>query len=97
MGAQNNSFIIHDLEGPLTGVYLSVIVPTYNESENIRWLLEALIATLDAQLPNDYEVIVVDDNSPDQTWKIVQELSSDSLYVGTITDKYTPVNGPSKS
>ena len=77
MGAQNNSFIIHDLEGPLTGVYLSVIVPTYNESENIRWLLEALIATLDAQLPNDYEVIVVDDNSPDQTWKIVQELSSD--------------------
>lgn len=49
---------------------VSVILPTYNESENIS----KIIGYLSKILPNNYEVIVVDDNSPDGTWKIVKEI-----------------------
>lgn len=45
---------------------VSVIVPTYNEAENIAELLDRLALAL-AGLP--HEVIVVDDDSPDETWR----------------------------
>lgn len=46
-----------------------VIVPTYNESENIRTLLRAVLDA-DARL----DVLVVDDNSPDKTGDIVASI-----------------------
>ena len=45
-----------------------VIVPTYNESENISVLIDRLL-----DLPCGLEVLVVDDNSPDGTGEIVEE------------------------
>lgn len=50
---------------------LSIVLPTYNESENIPLMLEKIAAALVSQ---PYEVIVVDDNSPDETWRIAREL-----------------------
>ncbi|MGQ7848577.1 glycosyltransferase [Granulosicoccus sp. 3-233] len=50
---------------------LSVIIPTYNESENIQLLLGRLADVLNGI---DYEIIVVDDDSPDLTWKVVEQL-----------------------
>src|SRR5271170_5236200 len=47
---------------------LSLIVPTYREADNIQDFLFELCAVLDSKLPSAYEVIVVDDNSPDRTW-----------------------------
>lgn len=44
------------------------MLPTYNEAENIGPLIDAILA----QGP-ELEVLVVDDDSPDRTWKIVQE------------------------
>jgi len=45
---------------------LSVIVPTYNESGNMRALLSGLNEVLNEQkIP--FEIIVMDDNSPDKT------------------------------
>ena len=44
-----------------------VIVPTYNERENIDALIERLLA-----LPHGLEVLVVDDGSPDGTGAVVQ-------------------------
>ncbi len=46
-------------------------LPTYNESGNICPLIEELLA-LDPML----EVLVVDDDSPDGTWRLVQEKST---------------------
>ena len=46
-----------------------VVIPTYNEKENIKLLLEAIFA-----LPVDFDVLIVDDNSPDGTAAIVQDL-----------------------
>jgi dolichol-phosphate mannosyltransferase len=50
---------------------LSIIVPTYNEAENIGELIERIEASLKGL---DFEVIVVDDSSPDGTAEIAEEL-----------------------
>jgi dolichol-phosphate mannosyltransferase len=49
---------------------LSLILPTYNERENLR----ELFARIDRALAGGcFEVIVVDDDSPDRTWAAAQE------------------------
>ncbi|GAB4448981.1 MAG: polyprenol monophosphomannose synthase [Anaerolineae bacterium] len=48
----------------------SIILPTYNEKDNIIELIEAIFAALNAE--NDFEVVVVDDNSPDGTAEAVR-------------------------
>jgi dolichol-phosphate mannosyltransferase len=48
---------------------ISVILPTYNEAENIINLIESLFRNINQQL----EIIVVDDDSSDLTWKIAED------------------------
>src|ERR1700730_8099653 len=48
---------------------LSVIVPTFNERDNVTTLFRRLEKTL-AGIP--FEAIFVDDNSPDGTWQILR-------------------------
>lgn len=55
---------------------LSVIVPTYNEAGNITPFLEALRMALDPA-PDSYEVILVDDESPDRTADIAARVAAD--------------------
>jgi len=49
-----------------------VIIPTYNEIENIENIIRDVFA-----LENNFDILVVDDNSPDGTFKKVQELQID--------------------
>jgi dolichol-phosphate mannosyltransferase len=56
---------------------LSLVLPTYNESQNIEPIIKRLTLLLDSTVPEDYELIVVDDDSPDYTWKIALEMMSD--------------------
>jgi len=49
---------------------LSVIIPTYNECENILHLVEGIKDKLPDCLFT--EIIIVDDNSPDGTWRLVE-------------------------
>jgi len=51
---------------------LSIVIPTYNERENLPILLERLEKTLHNI---DFETIVVDDDSPDRTWELARELA----------------------
>jgi len=51
---------------------LSVVVPTFNERDNVTVLYRRLDATL-AGIP--WEVVFVDDNSPDGTWEVVRALA----------------------
>lgn len=52
---------------------VSVILATYNEAENISHMIEALTALLAGR---EFEIVVVDDNSPDLTWKVVEEIAA---------------------
>jgi len=51
---------------------LSVVIPTYNESANLPVLIPKIIAAVPSDHP--LEIIVVDDNSPDGTWEVAQQL-----------------------
>ena len=55
---------------------VSIIIPTYNESENIIQVLKSI----GEHLPKDIatEAIVVDDNSPDGTGKVVEDYINDT-------------------
>src|ERR1035441_8240685 len=56
---------------------LSVVVPTYNEAANIGPFLEALRAGLDSAASDNYEVIVVDDESQDGTGEVAPGIARD--------------------
>jgi len=57
---------------------VSIIIPTYNESENIIQVLKSI----GEHIPKDIatEAIVVDDNSPDGTGKIVEDYINDAQH-----------------
>ena len=48
-----------------------VIIPTYNEKENIREIIAAVFS-----LPGNFHVLIIDDGSPDGTAAIVKELQA---------------------
>jgi dolichol-phosphate mannosyltransferase len=63
-----------------------VIVPTYNEVENLASLVEAVLAQ-----PADLSLLVVDDDSPDGTGKLADELAM------TNPDRLSVLHRPGKS
>ncbi len=48
---------------------VSVVMPTYNEAGHIQDLIRETIVALRGADVGDYEIIVVDDDSPDRTWE----------------------------
>lgn len=52
---------------------VSVILPTYNERENIGELIQAILKIIEPPP----EIIVVDDDSPDRTWEVVAALQTE--------------------
>ncbi|MBI2117271.1 polyprenol monophosphomannose synthase [Candidatus Peregrinibacteria bacterium] len=57
---------------------LSLILPTYNEAENLPDLLEEIEGAMD---DISFEIIVVDDDSPDRTWEVAGLLAEDRPYL----------------
>jgi undecaprenyl-phosphate 4-deoxy-4-formamido-L-arabinose transferase len=53
--------------------YISVVIPVYNEEENLAELSERLLATLSAY-GRPFEIIFVDDGSTDRSWDILTDL-----------------------
>ena len=60
------------ITGGDAGPELAVIVPTYNEAENVPLIVERLEHALAG---HDYEIIFVDDSSPDGTAQTVREMA----------------------
>ncbi|MEA5578514.1 glycosyltransferase family 2 protein [Anabaena sp. UHCC 0451] len=56
---------------------LSLVIPTYKERNNIENIVNILSRLLDEAIPSNYELIVVDDDSPDLTWEVAQSLIPD--------------------
>lgn len=53
---------------------ITVVIPTYNEAENLPKLVSALFS-----LPLDLHLLVVDDNSPDGTGQLAEDLAKQHL------------------
>jgi dolichol-phosphate mannosyltransferase len=58
----------------------SIILPTYNEKENIVELIRAIFTTLEPD-SMEFEIVVVDDNSPDGTADMVRQTFGDDCRV----------------
>lgn len=61
-----------------------IIIPTYNEADNIAKLLQEIL-----QLPNNFEILIIDDNSSDGTGDIVKALAKKN-------DRISIIERPSK-
>ena len=62
-------------------IQLSIILPTYNEKKNLPLIIDKIENTLPTGI---YEVIVVDDNSPDKTYETSQNIGRNKPWVHTI-------------
>ena len=54
-------------------VRVTIVSPTYNEAENVPRLVHDVGTVLSGM---DYELLIADDDSPDRTWAIAQELAN---------------------
>ncbi|MEM9927601.1 MAG: glycosyltransferase [Cyanobacteria bacterium P01_D01_bin.50] len=58
-------------------ILFSLVIPTYLEAGNINQIVTELSSLLDESIPGDYELIIVDDNSPDGTWEVALSMMSE--------------------
>jgi dolichol-phosphate mannosyltransferase len=61
-----------------------LILPTYNEAENVEAIVAAAGAVLAAASPQGHRVLVVDDGSPDGTGEIADRLASEHAWVSVL-------------
>jgi glycosyltransferase involved in cell wall biosynthesis len=47
--------------------YLSVLIPAYNEDRTLEHVIDAVL-----KVPEDVEIILIDDGSDDDTWRVMQ-------------------------
>ncbi len=64
---------------------LSLIIPAYNEAERLPTTLPAVVAFLDAQ-PYGVELILVDNNSRDDTRRVAQEFAATRSYIRVLNE-----------
>lgn len=60
---------------------LSVVAPLYNESQNVRPLVEWILQALES-FQGSFEIILVDDGSRDDTWEQVRMVAQESRITG---------------
>jgi len=56
----------------VTDPIISIIVPTYNEAGNLPILVERVCVALAGR---SFEIVVVDDDSPDRSWQVAESLA----------------------
>ena len=59
------------------GASIWLIIPTYDEAENISGIVHAAETELAAIAPGDHRILIVDDNSPDGTGEIADRLADE--------------------
>jgi dolichol-phosphate mannosyltransferase len=61
-----------------------VVMPTYNESENLDAIVRAVGNALERLLGDDYRILIVDDSSPDGTGELADALADELGYVSVL-------------
>lgn len=76
---------------------LSIVIPTFNEEENVRAITEAVIEELNEYLNYyDYEILIIDNDSKDRTRPIIRELCRENFRIKAIFNEknFGPDNSP---
>ena len=71
------------MNDPRSAQTISIVVPLYNEQENVQSLYARLTDVLN-RLRQPYEVIFVDDGSRDQTGKLIDEICATDARVSVV-------------
>jgi dolichol-phosphate mannosyltransferase len=58
-----------------------LVIPTYNEAENLESIVRAASAQLQRAVPGEHRILIVDDNSPDGTGAIADRLAAQHDWV----------------
>ena len=61
---------------------ISVIIPSYNEEENIKELYERIVKVLDEIDINDYEIIFIENGSSDKSLDILKNINLRRFSIG---------------
>ena len=69
---------------------LTIILPTINECENLEKLIPQIVGNIDNSLVKDYEIIVVDDGSTDNTKQLIHNLNSKNENIKLFERKTQP-------
>lgn len=64
---------------------LSFVVPCYRSENTIKTVVDEVITTVQTRTGYDYEVILVNDNSPDNVWRVIKELSENNAKITGIS------------
>ena len=67
--------------------YLSIIIPAYNEIERLPAALDRIVAYLEAQDREDYEIVVVDDGSTDGTLDFARRYAAGHPRIVAVTNE----------
>jgi len=73
-----------------SGVQLSIVLPTINEEENLRLLIPEIIESLKETDLNDFEILVMDDGSSDNTEELISTINQESKFVKFISRSNPP-------
>ena len=65
----------------MKSIFLSVVVPCYNESEGIHELHRRVSAVCEGVVGDSYEFVLVNDGSADGTWETMKEISARDKHV----------------
>ena len=72
-----------DIDSKTVNQKICFVLPTYNEEENIENIIELIIQESHNQSKSVFSILVVDDNSSDQTQDIVERvIDSANIYKG---------------
>jgi dolichol-phosphate mannosyltransferase len=64
-----------------------IVIPTYNEAENIGRVIEVLSEEFEVDSTNEYQILVVEGNSPDNTAEVVEEKSKKYNFVHLLKEQ----------
>lgn len=76
---------------------VSIVIPTYNEEENIAPITEAVLNEVQTNLSQyDYEILIIDNDSKDRTRPIIRELCKKNKKIKAIFNEknFGPDNSP---
>ena len=63
--------------------FFSVVIPTFNQSNYLKKAIESVLA----QKYKNYEIIIIDNNSKDETKKVIKSFKSKKIVYGKINNK----------